>query len=79
MTDVDTSGIISAQVGVNPKKVNRISSEYDEKELDPVHLIKLPDGRHVIANGNHRVVASMMAGNKKIKAHVMDHSDFPEK
>ena len=75
-THVATDSIISPQKSLNPRKVNRIASEFDDKEQDPVHLIKMPDGRHALAGGNHRVVAAIMSGRKKIKAHVIDHAEL---
>jgi hypothetical protein len=78
-THVPTHSIISPQKSLNPRKVNRIASEFDEKEQHPVHLIKMHDGRHVVAGGNHRVVAAIMSGRSKIKAHVIDHSEIGQK
>lgn len=76
ITHVDHRSIISPQKSLNPRKVNRIASEFDDSEADPVHLIRLADGRHVLAGGNHRTVAAAMSGRKTVKAHVIDHSEL---
>ena len=71
VTHIDPKTLISPQKSLNPRKVNRISSEFDDGEADPIHVLRTPEGKHVIAGGNHRSVSSILAGREKIKAHVI--------
>lgn len=72
VSHIDPRKLISPQKSLNPRKINRISSEYDERDADPIFVYRTHDGHHIIAGGNHRSVSAILAGKDKIKAHVMD-------
>lgn len=68
---VPVKNIISPQDNVNPRKVNRIASEFNSTELDPIYVVK-SGNEYTVLQGNHRVIASEMRGIDSIPAHVIE-------
>lgn len=75
VVDVSLDKIRSPQKSLNPNKINILVSNYDDKAAPPIHLVQMPDGRYILANGNHRAVASIILGRSKIKAHVIKYKE----
>ena len=68
---VNVASVISPQDNLNPRKVNRIAREFDERELDPVYILRV-GGEDVVLQGNHRVVAAKLLGLKGLPARIIE-------
>lgn len=72
ITMLDPRDLISPQQSLNPRKINRISSEFDDNDFDPVNVLHTKNGRYIIAGGNHRSVSAILVGRPKIKSFVIN-------
>lgn len=67
--DVLHSDMVTGQISVNPEKIDAIITNPPEDDNN-LPIIHFWNGYHILFDGNHRVVADVLKGNKSTKCFV---------
>lgn len=67
--NIDVASLVSGQPDVNPRKVQRLASDFDPADNE-VYVVQF-QGKNYLWDGNHRANAASLAGVSKIPAKIL--------